>query len=168
MSIVKLMTKKSMVLAMLGGLVLFAAPTDAMAQARPTPVKMSSTPASGKVGLELKVVHADNSGKVDPQLQGVYENLKFTRFSGFSLLDTHDAKLGPGQDETFTVAGGRKVTVALVSRDARAAKVRVVMTNPEGRSVMDTTVSIHRNRAFMIAGPDFKGGKLVLPISVRY
>lgn len=167
MSILK-HAKKSFVLALLGGAVLFAAPADALAQVRPTPVRHASKPATGKVSLQLKVIHANNSGKVDPALQGVYENLKYTRFSGFSLLDTNDAKLSPGQDATFSVAGGRKITVSIVSRDSRAAKVRVKMFNPEGKSVMDTTVSIHRNRAFIIAGPDYKGGKLVLPLSVRY
>lgn len=161
--------KKSLVLAMLGGLVFMAAPTEAFAQARPTPVKLSTpAPAAGKVSLQLKVVHANNSGKVDDELRSVYDNLKFTRYSGFSLLATNDAKLGPGQEATFAVAGGRKVKVTLLSRDARAAKVRVVMSNPAGKAVMDTTVSIHRNRAFMIAGPDYEGGKLVLPLSVNY
>jgi hypothetical protein len=159
--------KKSLVLAVLSAVVFTATPTDAMAQARPTPVKHTSTPAAGKVGLELKVVHATNSGQVDPQLRGVMDNFKFTRFNGFKLLDTQNAKLGPGQDATFALAGGRKIKVTLVSRDARAAKVRVVMTNAQGK-LLDTTVSIHRNRAFFIAGPDYDGGKLVLPVSVRY
>ena len=34
--------------------------------------------------------------------------------------------------------------------------------------LMDTTVSIHRNRAFMIAGPSYEDGKLILPLTVRY
>lgn len=159
--------KKTLALAMLSGMVMLAAPTDAMAQARPTPVKHTSVPAAGKVGMQLKVVHANNSGKVDPQLRSVVDNFKFTRYNGFHLLNTHDAKLGPGQGATFAVAGGRKVKVTLVSRDARAAKVRVVMTNAKGK-ILDTTVSIHRNRAFFIAGPDYNGGKLVLPLTVRY
>lgn len=169
MSILKHM-KQSLALTVLAGLVFTALPSDAMAQARPnrpTPVKHTSAPAAGKVGLELKVVHATNSGQVDPQLRSIVDNLKFTRFSGFKLLNTLPAKLGPGQETTFTVAGGRKVKVTLLSRDARAARVRVVMLNASGK-VMDTTVSIHRNRAFMIAGPDYKGGKLILPLTVRY
>ena len=88
MSILK-HAKKSMVLAVLAGLVFAAAPSDAFAQARPTPVKHSSSPAAGKVSLQMKVVHANNSGKVDARLKRVVENLKFTRFNGFALLNTH-------------------------------------------------------------------------------
>ncbi len=161
--------RSSMLLALVGGALIFAAPTDAHAQApRPVPVKNTAPPAVGKVGLQLRVVHANNSGKVDPRLRNVVDNLKFTRFNGFALLDSNEVRLAPGQSTTFAVVGGRKVKVTLQERDARAAKVRVVMFNPQGKAVMDTTVKIHRNRAFMIAGPNYKDGKLVLPIAVRY
>lgn len=155
------------------GAVLLSSP--ALAQSRGPSVRQVKaaqteadvTPAAGRVGVQIQVVHANNSGKVDPQLEGVVENLSFLRFSGFSLLDTHHAKLGPGQEATFSLVGGRKLEVTLVSRDARAAKMRVLMTSDKG-VLMDTTVSIHRNRAFMIAGPSHEGGKLVLPLTVRY
>lgn len=150
---------------------LMLAPSDAHAQARPrTPTQVqpaTHAPVAGKVSIKVQVIHANNSGHVDPQLKSVEDHLKFTRFSGFELLQTHDAKLSTNQDQTFQVAGGRRLKVKVVGQDSRAAKIRVQMTNDAGK-VMDTTVSINRNRAFMLAGPDFKDGKLVLPITVRY
>lgn len=157
---------------MLGAMLLS---TPAMAQSRgpsvrqvkAAPTEADVTPATGRVAVQVQVVHANNSGEVDPQLQGVVENLSFLRYSGFALLDTHHAKLGINQDASFSLVGGRKLEVTLVSRDASAATVRVLMTSDKG-VLMDTTVSIHRNRAFMIAGPSHEGGKLVLPLTVRY
>jgi hypothetical protein len=135
----------------------------------PTPTMMEPAPlpASGKVDVELLVVHATHNGQVDAKLEGLVENLKFTRYTGFSVLETYDARVAPGQDASFTIVGGRKVQITLIDRDSRNAKVRVLMFNQTGK-VMDTTVSIHRNRAFIIAGPDHDGGKLVLPVTVSY
>lgn len=157
-----------------------ASMADAFAQSRPpgparptTPTVLAETPeaapASGKVEIELLVVHATNNGQVDPRLagRGLVENLTFTKFSGFSVLESFEAKVGPGQDASFSIVGGRKVAVTLIDRDSHDAKVRVLMYNQTGK-VMDTTVSIHRNRAFIIAGPDHNGGKLVLPLTVSY
>lgn len=139
--------------------------------ARPTtPTVMEApSPASGKVDLELLVVHATQNGQVDAKLagSGLVENLKFTRYSGFSVLDTHQSKVAPGSDASFSLVGGRKVQVTLIDRDSRAAKVRVLMFKGADK-VMDTTVSIHRNRSFIIMGPDHDGGKLVLPLTVTY
>lgn len=158
--------------ALLLGTMLLASPALAQSGGPVLQVKAAETqadvsPAASRVDVEIQVVHANNSGKVDPQLAGVVENLSFLRYSGFKLLDTHPAKLGPGQETTFNIAGGRKLKVTLVSRDARAAKIRVLMSSDKG-VLMDTTVSIHRNRAFIIAGPSYEDGKLVLPLTVRY
>ena len=125
------------------------------------------SPAASRVSVEVQVVLANNSGVVDPRLAGVVENLSFLHYTGFKLLDTQPVKLAPGQDASFNIAGGRKLTLTLVSRDARAAKMRVLMSSEKG-VLMDTTVSIHRNRAFMIAGPSYEDGKLILPLTVRY
>jgi hypothetical protein len=34
--------------------------------------------------------------------------------------------------------------------------------------ILDTTVSIHRNKSFMVAGPKHEDGVLVLPLTARY
>jgi hypothetical protein len=156
-----------------GLLVLFASlsvalPTDALAQARPgQPVPATHTEVSGKVSIQMQVVHANNSGVVDPDLQSVAANFKEFKYTGFQKLEAFDAKLAPNQEAQFSMVGGHKIKVKLVSRDSRQAKVRVMMFNDSGK-VMDTTVAINRNRAFMIAGTSYKDGKLILPIHVRY
>lgn len=123
--------------------------------------------AAGKVTLNVRVVHATNSGKVDPQLQDVMKQLKFTRYTGFKLLNTNRAQLAVGGETMFQIAGGRRLKVQLVDRTPEFARVRIRMLKGNER-VLDTTVKIYPNRSFIIAGPSFQGGKLVLPVAVSY
>ena len=121
----------------------------------------------GKLSAEVMVIHANNSGRVDPDLRAVMQNLRFTKFSGFSLLNKVPSQLGVGQEASVSITGGRKLKVNLVERDDKQAKVRVRLFSGE-RKVLDTTVSIHRNRSFMLMGPKHADGVLILALSVRY
>ena len=38
----------------------------------------------------------------------------------------------------------------------------------EGNKVLDTTVNIPKGRYFMIAGPRYQGGKLIIPVGVDF
>ena len=142
-------------------------PGTAVAQSRPGTVQQTKAPASGKVSIDLMVVYANYDDYVDPKLKEVMQNLRHTRFTGFTLLSEESERLAPGSDTSFTVAGGRKLKVSLVSKDQRQAKVRIRMFK-DGNKVLDTTVSIPRGRYFMIAGPKYKAGNLILPVGVEY
>lgn len=135
---------------------------------RAVPTKSTERPVVGRAQVELQVVHAtNNSTHVDPKLRSLVNNFRFTRLSGFELLSSHPASLAVGQETTVTVAGGRRVKLELLDRNDTEAKVRVRMLDDKG-VMLDTTVSIHRNRSFIIAGPNHKDGKLILPVTVRY
>lgn len=122
---------------------------------------------TGKVNIEVMVVHASNTHeRVDPALQPVMQHLRFLNFKGFKMLSKEAKGIGPNQDHTYTVAGGRRVKVRLIERDAKRAKIRIEMFNAKNK-ILDTTVSIHRNKSFMVAGPKHEGGVLVLPLTAR-
>lgn len=159
---------KAVGLAGLAGTLLSATP--ALAQpASPRPAARPPQPAAGKVQVEVMVVHATNSHqRVDPRLGGVMKSLKFLKFQGFELLNTHTDGLSVGQEATFTVVGGRRVRVQLISRDERQATLRIRMFNSADNQRIDTTVSVHRNRSFMVAGPRHRDGVLILPVSAKY
>jgi len=144
-------------------------PDVAMAQARrPAPGQPTKAPVPNRVGVEVMVVHAtQKETKVDPRLKDIMRQLRFTNFKGFKLLQEQDSVLTDGNDTTVSVAGGRKLKVRLLSHNASQAKVQIRMFK-EGNKVLDTTVSIKRGMAFLIAGPNFQGGKLILPITVDY
>jgi hypothetical protein len=156
-------------------LMIFGLAGEANAQPRPPTRPSSSVVAQqqspkapvGKVSTEVLVIHANNSGRVDPELRAVMQNLRFMKFSGFTLLNKVPTQLGVGQESSLSVTGGRKLKVSLIARDETQAKVRVRLFSGE-RKVLDTTVSIHRNRSFMLMGPKHEDGVLILALSVRY
>lgn len=123
--------------------------------------------AAGKVEVKVRVIHATNSGKVDPQLQDVMKQLRFLKYTGFRLLNTNTAQIAVGSDTTFQVVGGRRLKVQVLEKTPEHARLRIRMLKGSER-VLDTTVKIHRDRSFIIGGPNYQGGKLVLPVEVRY
>ena len=138
----------------------------AHAQGRPPAEPVSEQ--VGKVDVDLMVVYAHNEdNRVDAELTPVMQNLRFLRFSGFTLQDRFSDALGVNQEATWSIVGGRKMKVKLLSRDDKQAKVRVRMFKGEEK-VLDTTVSIHRDKSFMLGGPKHEEGALVFALSVAY
>ena len=124
---------------------------------------------SSKIDLAVMVVHAtDAHKKIDPKLGSLTKYLSHLRFTGYDLLDTHRLSLKPHSVSSFTVPGGKKVTVELLSKDDRRAKMRVQVTTSKGGKLLDTTLSVSKNGTFIVAGPKYKDGILVLPLTARY
>lgn len=138
------------------------APEVAMAQQRP-----AAQNEAGKVQIEVMVVHATNSGRVDPRLRDLQRQLDQMRFTGFEVLSTSSDSLAEGQNTTVNVAGGHKLKVRLIEKDARNARVRIELLKGNEKR-LDTTVTIPRDRIFLVGGPKHDGGKLILPITVDY
>jgi len=122
-------------------------------------------------GIEIKmmVVYAtDAHRRVDPRLERLQRYLSNLRFTGFEIIGSHRASLLPRGSRTFSIDGGRKVTVELLSRDDRKARLRVQIVGQRGAKLLDTTLSVNRNGTFIVAGPKYRDGILVLPLSARY
>jgi hypothetical protein len=98
------------------------------------------------------------------------QHLRILKYKGFDLIDQHDGEVAPGQEVAFDIEGGRKVKVELLEADAVQAKIRMRMFSGKGGSpTLDTTISVHRNRAFIVAGPKMEGDDvLILPVRVKY
>jgi hypothetical protein len=130
--------------------------------------KARPAPVAAPVTLEVLVVHATSDHeRVDPRLAEMRARLSHIAFTGFSVIDEHEVRIAPGEDSGITVTGGRRLRVELVERNNTSATVRFQLFKGE-KKTMDTTVSIKRNRSFIIAGPKHDGGVLMLPLSVRY
>ena len=140
------------------------------------PIAMKEAPSgggavarTGKVQLGVMVVHAtDSHSAVDPRLKDLTRYLSHLRFTGYSLLGTHSVQLSTKGSESFTIEGGRKVTVTMLSKDDRRVRMRVQITASKGGKLLDTTLSVNRNGTFIVAGPRYKDGILVLPLTARY
>lgn len=153
---------------------------DAMAQQRPPPPPTGATrpvatpapaapAAAGPVSVQVMCVRGTKSNdRVDPELKPMLKQLAFIDYTGFDLLSDSTVSLAVGADSTFAIEGGRKVKVELLDRDDMVARLRVRMFNSEGEKALDTTVSVHRNRSFMVAGPRVGDDVLIMPITVTY
>lgn len=121
-----------------------------------------------RIQLSVLVVHAtDSESGVDPRLAALASSFKYFKYKGYRLLSQQTSELGVGAAGTYAVEGGRKVKVTLLSMDETRCKLRVEMSNDEGK-VLDTTVNINRDGTFIISGPKYKDGILMLPLRASY
>lgn len=124
-------------------------------------------PMAARTQVRVQVVHATNNGRVDPALKPLEAQLKFTKYTGFAQLSTAGAQLAEGGDTVVNVDATRRLRVELIERGPAQAKVRVRLTE-NGANLLDTTVSIPRDKTFIIGGPKYDGGVLILPVTVSY
>ena len=139
---------------------------------RPDAAAASSPAAApipaGRVTIEVQVVHAsDSADGVDPRLKSLASSLRYLKFKGYKLLSAPSATLSAGADASFPLEGGRELSVTLVERDDARARVRVRIVRGAER-MLDTTVSINRDGTFIVAGPAYEAGILVLPLRAHY
>ena len=128
-----------------------------------------NAPRGNKVTVGMMVVHAtDAHSNVDQRLGSLTRYLSHMRFTGYELLETRSVQLGPNGTESFTIQGGREVTITLLSRDDNRVRMRVQILAGKGGKLLDTTLSVNRNGTFIVAGPKYNQGILVLPLTASY
>lgn len=121
----------------------------------------------GRVSLQVTVVYADKSGRVDPALASLARRFEMMNLTGFQVLAHHDATLMPGQETSFNVEGDRRLHLTLVTRDAAAARLRIQMFTG-GVLKVDSTSRIPRGENYTVAGPTFREGRLIYLIGADY
>jgi hypothetical protein len=148
----------------------FFALSSAPALAQPSPKEpQSQRIPAGKVQLDVLVIHATNShSSVDQRVSKYLKYLKHLAYTGYSPLNDYSLMLSLNRVERFDLAGGRKVVVELLQRDERRARLRIQIIAPKGGKLLDTTMSVSRNASVIVAGPRYKDGILVLPLTARY
>jgi hypothetical protein len=121
-----------------------------------------------RVRIQVLLVHA-TSGQVfmDPALQRWSRHLRHLRYDSFRLLEKHRAALLPDGAREFEILGDRQISVTLLSKNPKRARLRVQMFR-RGQKLVDTTVTVNRNGTFIMAGPSHRGGILVMPITASY
>ncbi|MBX2797430.1 MAG: hypothetical protein KTR31_07180 [Myxococcales bacterium] len=122
---------------------------------------------AGRVKIDVMVVHANNTQTVDPRLKGLQRQLSHFRYTGFSVLSTSSESLSQGQLATINVVGGRQMKIRFLERGAEQARVRIELFRDKEKK-LDTTIAIRRGRTFLVAGPRYRDGVLMFPITVSY
>lgn len=158
----------AMALAMSAALLIpLALPATALAQPAGGPAQ-SSAAFTRPVSIQMMVVHAtDSRPGLDTRLESLKNAFAYFKYKGYWLLSAQQNTIAVGDSTTFSVEGGRRVKVTLVSVDEQRARVRVEMSNKDGK-LLDTTVSINRNGTFVVAGPRYEDGILMLPLRASY
>jgi hypothetical protein len=148
---------------------LLAAPLPALAQGGRSPAPAAQQrPAAGRVAIQVMVVHAtDSETGIDPRLKSLESSFRYFKYKGYRLLSTQSADIGVNDTQSFAIEGDRRLKVTLMSRDDARARVRVEMSNKDGK-LLDTTVSINRDGTFIVAGPKYRDGILMLPLRASY
>ena len=128
----------------------------------------AKAPAGDQVKVQVMVVHAtDGKDYVDPKLAKLERHLEFLKYSSYEVLKTESDSLRQDKSTSFSIEGGRKVTVTLLGKDDSKARLRVQMYKAD-KKLVDTTVSVKRGATFVVAGPKYQGGMLLLPITAKY
>jgi hypothetical protein len=140
----------------------------AVAQTPPTPAPVMPNAVAPKVDIGVMVISASATpGPTDARLSALLPTLRTLPFQSFTLIDEKAVRLTDGASEAVVLSGDRRLRVQLLSHDAKEARVRVELMAGEVQ-VVDTTISIHRDRSFYVAVRSADGATLILPVSVRY
>ena len=132
------------------------------------PSALAADTLPSRVQLSVLVVHAtDSETGVDPRLSSLASSFRYFKYKGYRLLSEQSSDLAVNGSSTYPVEGGRKLKVTLLSMDDARAKLHVEMSNEQGK-VLDTTVNINRDGTFIISGPKYKDGILMLPLRASY
>lgn len=138
------------------------------ANAQPAPAPIMPSAVGAKVEVEVMVILAKaEPGAVDPRLASMASALKSLPFQSFTLLDQQGVRLAGGEEQALRLTDQRRLKVRLVAHDATQATVKIELMSGE-TEVLDTTVSVHRNKSFYLAVRGYQGGSLVVPVTVRY
>jgi len=143
--------------------------TPALAEELPA-VEILADASTTALNVEVMVIHATTAHtKKDESISHLLKYFANYKYTGYKLLKEHKSELNDKQDRSFTLPGELKMKVSVLSHNDKQAKVLVKITDAKGtHNYLDSTITVPRNNNFMVAGPKYDGGILILPLSVKY
>lgn len=143
--------------------------TPAFADPFDSPVVEEKSKKVTKISVEMKVVSATTNGnKLDPKLVKLKRHFKDLKYTNFKLLDTKSAKLSKKDHKEFDLDNNRKVKVTVVDYNAKRARLKIEIHGSKNKKLLSSTMMVRRDSTpVIVALSDKKGGKLLLPFSVK-
>lgn len=140
----------------------------ALAQPTPAPAPVMPSPLSAHVDVSVMVVHASEAaGESDPRLSAWMPLLRSTPFQSFQMLDAHEMRIADTEDQGVSLSAGRRIRVQLLQHDLSQARLKIELMNGDEK-IVDSTVTIARNKSFFLVIRGENGTALLMPIVVRY
>lgn len=157
--------------AVLGFALVVALLTPITASAQGSNLVQSNRAPSGGVPAEVLVVLAkEESGTIDPELKKLtaLRRPPFNSFRSMQVLSKPKVKLIPGRDAVVSLPNGRRLKLALlqIMPDGRF-KMKVSINRPEKADYLPLLqVVASSGDPFFVAGQTYKGGTLVVGVTV--
>ncbi len=113
--------------------------------------------------------YAHNSDdEMDPRLRPMADALRMAGFTGYEFVSGGKWTVGEGDSNSVSLESGYTLQIRLDEIGEDSARLTVWMTRPDQTKPARISIRINRNAATVIGGNDYKKGKLVVPIRVRY
>ena len=120
--------------------------------------------------LKVRQIAADNSGSgVDKNLDDIKHDLKKINFNSFSLKKTDNVDLGENETVKLEVLGDN--TLEFVAEGVVDGKLKLnVKIGPKNSKskAMNTTLRIPDGATFLIGGPAYGEGSLILAFTASF
>ena len=120
--------------------------------------------------LKVRQIAADNSGSgVDKNLDDIKHDLKKINFNSFSLKKTDNVDLGENETVKLEVLGNNTLEFVCGRRCRRKLKLNVrIGPNNSKSKAMNTTLRIPDGATFLIGGPAYGEGSLILAFTASF
>jgi hypothetical protein len=110
------------------------------------------------------VLAADTNQGCDKSLSSLRGRLwRLFHFSTYHLVDHEESKTGFGQTLTFKLPGGRILHIEPTGMDGEMIQMEVTLFQGE-EPMMTTDLKIMNNGVFMVGGPRYESGTLIISI----
>lgn len=119
--------------------------------------------------ITIREIAADNSGKgTDPELKDIKKDLSKLAYSTFRLEQTLQVSLRDGETKTLELPGKNRLELTPEGLEGEKIRLRVKLS-PESdkEKALETILRIPDGDTFLIVGPSYKDGVLIVAFTAK-
>ncbi len=131
------------------------------------PLTAARTAEKAPQAVELKIgtiLASNSSDDFDPKLGKMKNQLEVIKFRSYRLIKEESKKVPWQNSAVFEIPGGHSLVVTPQELRNKRLLVKVSLL-AGGGPLLDTTVSLRNRGNFLLGGPAYEGGVLILSIS---
>jgi len=133
------------------------------------PYSAHSQQWQGQCEITIREIVADNSETgVAAELEDLEKDLKKLTYSAYRLEHTYSRTVRQGETRQFDLMGDNHVSVTLDGYEEGKIKLKVkISTGESGKRAFESTMRIVAGGTFLIAGPTYMEGVLILAFTAK-
>jgi len=123
----------------------------------------------GECGITIREIVADNSETgVAAELEDLEKDLKKLSYSAYRLEHTYRETLRQGETRKFELMGDNHLQLTLEDYEEGKIRLKVkISTGESGKRAFESTMRIAEGGTFLIAGPTYMEGVLILAFTAK-